>query len=330
MTGATNGCVSDTLPIVIVHGGAWRIPDTLLQPSLDGVKQAALAARASLTNGKNGGALRAVEAAVRVLEDDPVFDAGKGSCLTRAGTVEMDAAAMVANSGHKRVLLGGVACISNARNPISVASHVLRADDHVLYVGAGADQYAERQGLADVQCADDLVTDAMRAELRDFESTYDNVVHNLFNGTAHDTVGCVVVDACGNIACATSTGGITAKHEGRVGDSPLAGSGLYCATDVAGVSATGHGESISKAVLCKHILDLMQMKGERIDHAVHDALMYMKDVSGGGCGGVVAADAKGRYSAQCTTERMAWACVTAAGVVRGGVERGEDNVLGYM
>lgn len=331
MTGLSNDndkTKRSKLPIVIVHGGAWKIPDGLVQASAAGVKRAALSARATLSRGE--GAERAVEEAVRVLEDEEVFDAGRGSCLTSAGTVEMDAAMMSARPNGGPTRLGGVACVSRARHPVSVAANVLREGRHVLYVGAGADAYVDKHAheLEVVESMDELVTDAMREELEAFRGTYGPVVSTLFNG--HDTVGCVVVDADGTIACATSTGGITAKHIGRVGDSPLSGSGLYCESGVAGVSSTGHGESISKAVLCKHVVDRMQMAADPVDTAVTRALGHMKKVSGGGCGGIIAADGNGKYAAECTTERMAWACVTSEGVIRGGIERGEDKVLGYI
>lgn len=298
-------------PAIIVHGGAWHIPDHRTAASLFGVKKAALVAYQHLL--RNGSALQAVEAAIKSLESDPIFDAGVGSCLTDTGVVEMDAAIM-----SDKPQLGAVACISNVKHPIEVAHAVLHSE-HCFLVGAGADRFAEKQGFPLVNRSE-LVSESAVSEWQHYNK-YGAVVQDLFN-SGHDTVGAVALDNTGHIACGTSTGGITFKRQGRVGDSPIVGCGLYCEGGVGGVSATGHGESLLKTVVCKHVIDLMRMKNLSLSTATKEALRTMKDRTLG-CGGVVALDRNGAYSAECTTARMAWACVDGDGNGHGGIEKNQ-------
>lgn len=296
---------------MIVHGGAWQIPDAQKGPHLEGVKKAATIAYRLLC--RHGTAVDAVEAAVRHLESDPTFDAGTGSCLTSAGTVEMDAAIMTDTPA-----LGAVAAVSDIEHPITAARAVLNIE-HSMLVGQGAHTFIKEMNMPLIESSR-LVSDAARREWERFNN-YDKVVKDLFN-SGHDTVGAVAIDSAGRLACATSTGGITYKRLGRVGDSPIAGSGLYCLPGVAAVSATGHGESILKSVLCKHLVDLMSMRGDDLVNASVGALSFMKDLTGG-CGGVVALDSRGNWSAEFTTNRMAWACIDRERRLHAGVDRGE-------
>ena len=269
-----------------------------------------------------GSAMDGVEAAIIALENNPCFDAGYGSVLTLDSKVEMDAVIM----DGKTLNAGAVACVSSVRNPISLARKVMEKTNHVLIVGAGADKFARKMGFDEVG-ADDLATDAARAELALYlqeEDPYGASVTSDFNrpststsndhmpGMGHDTTGCVCIDSYGNICAGTSTGGITAKITGRVGDSPIIGSGAYCDNKKGGVSTTGHGESIMKVCLAKNAIDIMS------DPAVNTspqaslckALAYMKERVGG-CGGMIAISPTGEVAKAFSTSRMSWASIEA-------------------
>jgi L-asparaginase / beta-aspartyl-peptidase len=258
---------------LVVHGGAWAIPDGDVAAARAGAAAAAAAGYAVLAAG--GSALDAVETAVRVLEDDPVFDAGTGSVLNAAGAVECDALLVDGDS----LASGGVIGLDCTRHPITVARAVMTATPHALLAGDGAKAFARAHARpGDLCTAGDLVTPAARAEWA-ARASYGAVVDAAFrnpsgavgsSGSAaggsassasaathaaapsshgHDTVGAVALDAAGRIAAGTSTGGITFKLPGRVGDSPLVGCGAYADSGVGGCSTTGHGESIMKVLL---------------------------------------------------------------------------------
>ena len=292
---------------VVVHGGAWAIPDGLVESSVKGVQEAADKAWSVLS--ANGSALDAVEEAVRCLEDNPTFDAGRGAVLNEDGKVEMDAIIM----DGKNLKCGAVACVSGIANPVSLARLVMDKTDHVLLVGAGAERIWDEAGYTRVT-DDYLVTEAARQEFQHFMK-FDKAVVSLFNTQPveerptdtldHETVGAVVVDAKGDIACATSTGGITGKKVGRVGDTPIVGSGAYCDNSVGAASTTGHGESIMKVTLARKALWLME-RGKTPKEAAQEALaeMHMK-VSG--CGGIIIVNPDGHTGIHFTTKRMPWA-----------------------
>lgn len=303
------------IPSIIVHGGAWAIPDDAKQACRRGVESAAQVAHAILISG--GSALDAVETAIRRLEDDAVFDAGIGSCLTAGGGVEMDAAVMT--DGVEGPQSGAVAGVSAARHPISVARKVMEKTPHCFLVGAGAERFVEEIGGERAEKGE-LVTEGMVEEWKRFDR-YGSAVEELFNG-GHDTVGAVARDARGRMAVGTSTGGITYKRVGRVGDSPIVGAGLVCEWGVGGVSTTGHGESILKIGLARLVTALMEMRGMGGKEAVREALHRMRTRTGG-CGGVILLDAEGEYVWDFTTNRMAWAAVGKDGVLKSGVDRGD-------
>jgi len=221
-------------PAIIVHGGAGPIKDDSLPARLAGCKAAAVAGWKILERG--GAALDAVEAAVAVLEDNPLFNAGTGSTLNTLGKVEMDAAIMEGAS----LRAGSVAAVSGIRNPIKLARRILEDGRHVLFAGEGALLFAREVGFP--ECSPDSLI--VESERRRWESK-------------HGTVGCVAVDASGKLAVATSTGGIFNKLPGRVGDSPLIGCGTY-ADDHGAVSCTGQGEGIIRVVLAKAAVDLLK------------------------------------------------------------------------
>ncbi|KAM9315933.1 isoaspartyl peptidase/L-asparaginase-like [Gastrophryne carolinensis] len=294
-------------PVIVVHGGAWAIPDDLAESSKDGVKKAAKVGFSILANG--GKAIEAVESAVRILEDDSVFDAGHGAVLNAEGDVELDAIIM----DGKSLAAGSVSCIRNIANPVTFARTVMEKTPHVMLTGIGANKYAETMNIARVP-KEELVTELARKEWELYQK-YKQSVACLFNTEKiHDTVGAVAIDSEGNVASATSTGGITNKMVGRVGDSPVIGSGAYADNFTGAVSTTGHGESILKVTLARLVLFNMD-RGDSPQVAADHALDYMKNKVNGR-GGLIAVSRTGEWAARFTTQRMAWATV-------------EDSLLTY-
>ena len=248
-------------PVIIVHGGAWAIPDTLKDPSLHGVQIAAKAGWEVLLQG--GSAVDAVEKAITLLENDPTFDAGTGSVFTAAETIEMDAIIMEGTN----LSVGAVAAVENVKNPIQLARIIMEKTEHTMLVGVGANAFAAERGIPSVPLKE-LETLGALEELQRFK-TYKKAVTGNFserqdykgNFLGHDTVGCVAMDRDGLLACGTSTGGITGKRPGRVGDSPLVGCGAYADNESGAVSCTGHGESIAKVCLARRIVEACE-RGE--------------------------------------------------------------------
>ncbi|MBN3270994.1 ASGL1 asparaginase, partial [Polyodon spathula] len=287
-------------PVIVVHGGAWAIPDKIAEDSISGVKNAILEGIKILEKG--GSALDAVERAVRSMEDNPVFDAGHGAVLNANGEVELDAVIM----DGKTLAAGAVSSIRNISNPVTFARSVMEKTDHVMLTDRGANQYADCQGIPKV-ATDELITEGERKEWEHYQK-YAHSVKTLFNSQlVHDTVGAVALDCSGNVACATSTGGIRNKMVGRVGDTPIIGSGGYADNNIGAVSCTGHGESIMKVTLARLILFHME-QGKSPEQATDEALQYMgKRVHG--AGGAIVVSPDGKWAARFTTERMAWASI---------------------
>jgi L-asparaginase / beta-aspartyl-peptidase len=220
---------------LIVHGGAKTIAPALHDRNREGCLRAVEAGAALLRSG--GSAVAAAEAAVRVLEDDPVFNAGFGSVLNSDGEVEMDAAMMEGSA----LALGAVAGVRRVRNPVRVARAMLPALPALL-AGAGAERFAEAQNIGLCDPSELISDEALASE----------------NAKGHDTVGCVAIDTTGNIVAATSTGGLPGKHVGRVGDSPIAGAGLYADDTLGGVAFSGDGESILRTMLAAHVMHRLE------------------------------------------------------------------------
>lgn len=303
-------------PVIVIHGGAWAIPDSLAQASVEGVKRAARVGYQLLMDGRS--AVDAVEAAVSDMEDDSAFDAGTGSVLNAAGEVEMDAVVM----DGKTLQAGGVACVQNIRHPVQLARLVMEKTEHALIVSKGANKFAEEMGVPTVPM-ETLVTETARNEWRRYMQ-YNETIEDLFSSrqSGCDTVGAVALDKTGNVAFATSTGGITAKRPGRVGDSPIIGSGGYADSQVGAVSSTGHGEAIMRTCLAHRITMLMQT-GMSPDEASRCALEHMAQRVKG-FGGVVVVSRTGQVAANFTTERMAWAWVKD-GELHCGLEPKQDD-----
>jgi beta-aspartyl-peptidase (threonine type) len=312
-------------PTLLVHGGAWAIPDDAAAAHENGVRNALETGYRILARG--GAALDAVEAAVTVLEDDPTFDAGCGSFLTSDGRVQLDALLM--DGG--RMKAGGVACVERLRNPIQAARLVLEQSPHVYFVGAGAEEFAHSHGMPLIENAE-LVLDRERERLKIArereaaglaDATFSGLEDDKGPETAiprvidasHDTVGAVALDTHGNIAAATSTGGTLNKTPGRVGDSSLIGCGCYADNMSAAVSLTGWGEPIMKLVLGKWATDRVAA-GSAPEFAAREAISYLHNRLGGH-GGIILLGPDGRFGMAHNTPAMAWGLATENGLETG-------------
>ena len=301
-----------TQPILLIHGGAWAIPDEAVDAHTQGVRKALTTGYALLERGATS--VDAVEAAVAVMEDDDTFDAGRGSFLTRDGRVQLDALLM--DGGTMRA--GGVACVERLRNPIHAARLVLDQSPHVYFVGRDAESFAAEHGMPLVDNSE-LVLDRERVRLADAQHKQRaGLPDQTFSGEpatpgfdSHDTVGAVCLDSYGNLAAATSTGGTLNKAPGRVGDSSLIGCGCYADNLSAAVSLTGWGEPIMKLVLGKWAVDRV-LQGDAPDHAAQSAISYLHRRLGGH-GGIILLGPDGRYGIAHNTPRMAWGLCTAHG-----------------
>lgn len=288
---------------IVVHGGAGTIaPDDRAQACASGCLVAARIGYEVLARG--GSALEAVEAACVALEDDPLFNAGTGSCLNADGFVEMDAAIMEGTT----LRAGGVAAVRSVKNPIVLARSVMEETPHVLLAADGAERFAREVGLAPYPPSLLVTERALERWRKEREEAW---------SPKPGTVGAVAIDREGRVAAATSTGGTSGKRVGRVGDSPIVGSGLY-ADDLAGaVSATGDGEAILRVVLSKFVADRMR-SGESAAVAASAAMREIERV--GGMGGVIAVDRKGGIGHATNAPRMSYASIDARGVERSGFE----------
>ena len=271
------------VPTLIVHGGAGANPDEGLEELRDGVRAARRAGWRVLA--ADGRALDAVEAAVRVLEDHPRFNAGRGSVLTEAGTVEMDASIMEGD----RLACGAVASISRTPNPITLARRVLDDGRHVLMVGEGAHAFARDTGVPQCEPAS-LVTERQRPRL------------GSASAGSRGTVGAVALDRHGTVAAGTSTGGMVGKRPGRVGDSALIGCGTYADSTLGAVSCTGSGEAIIRVVLARRTLDFLK-EADDPDYAAKVAVDLLVE-EGRGEGGLILVDWRGRVGFASSTVLM--------------------------
>lgn len=289
-------------PVLVVHGGAWAIPDDFVQAHLDGVRNATAAGWDVLARG--GSALDAIEEAVVVMENDEVFDAGRGSFLNREGKVQLDA--LIMDGATLRA--GGVGCVERIANPIRAARKVLSESPHVYFVAEGAERFAREHGIR--LCDNrDLIIEREVERLRNFQSAPKGEEPELFAPTiSHDTVGAVALDRSGNIAAATSTGGTLNKAPGRLGDSSLIGCGCYADNESAAVSTTGWGEPIMKLVLAKWAADRVAA-GNLPQWIAAEAMNYLRDRVNGH-GGIILLDSAGRFGIAHNTPRMAWAVQT--------------------
>ena len=289
-------------PVLIVHGGAWAIPDNMVESHLNGVRSAMAAGWQVLEHG--GSALDAIEEAVVIMEDDETFDAGRGSFLNREGKVQLDALIM----DGLTLRAGGVGCVERLRNPVRAARKILSDSPHVYFVAEGAERFAAEQGIP--LCRnEELIIPREVERLREFQSRAEDQNADFFApATSHGTVGAVALDSGGNIAAATSTGGTLNKAPGRLGDSSLIGCGCYADNRTAAASTTGWGEPIMKLVLAKWAADRVAT-GSMPEWVAAEAINYLKDRVNGH-GGMILLDAHGRFGIAHNTPRMAWALRT--------------------
>jgi beta-aspartyl-peptidase (threonine type) len=287
--------MSDQRWRLVIHGGAGAMrpkhgdPDHE-QRARDGLRAALDAAAAILAEG--GAALDAVEASVRLLEDDPCFNAGRGSVLTSEGCVELDAAIM--DGATRRA--GAVAGLRTTRAPVSLARRLMEQGPHVFLSGKGADEFARDAGLEHVENAW-FVTAERRRQLDEL------LAHGGFDADVkYGTVGAVAVDGHGHVAAATSTGGLTAKRWGRIGDSPLIGAGTYADDRSAAVSATGSGEYFIRAVAAHQLAERVRLGGETLQVALDGVLADITEL--GGTGGLIAVAPNGETAWGFTTRAM--------------------------
>ena len=297
-------------PSLIVHGGAWDIPDEAVADCQAGCQLALEAGWRILSRG--GAALDAVEAAILVFEDDPIFDAGTGSHLNREGRVELDAIVM----DGQTLRAGAVAAVHRVRNPIRLARAVLENCEHMMLVGEGAEKFAAERGLA-LCDPSELVTE--RERLAWTLCREDKHASKHHRGHEAGTVGAVAMDQDGNLFAATSTGGTCCKRPGRVGDSPLIGCGCYADREAGGVSCTGWGEAIMKIVMAKTAVELLRSSAATQQvvplqnpsepmHAAQAAVCLLAE-RGRGTGGLILLDRDGRPGFAFNTPRMAYGYV---------------------
>lgn len=303
-------------PALIVHGGAWDIPDEAMDACTSGC-QRALAAGWSILS-KGGNALEAIEAAIIVLEDDPVFDAGYGSHLNLDGRVECDA--MVMDGATLRA--GAASTLQRVKNPIRLARAILDHCPHMMLVAEGAERFATEQGIALCQ-PKELISEAEREAWRKCREDKHAAAHH--RGHEQGTVGAVAIDQSGRLFAATSTGGTCCKLPGRVGDSPLIGCGCYADSEAGGVSCTGYGEAIMKIVMAKTTVDLLrrspicvdipagQSCGVRSAELAAREAVHLLAKRTHGAGGLILLDCHGNPGFAFNTPRMAYGYVVADG-----------------
>jgi beta-aspartyl-peptidase (threonine type) len=322
---------------IVMHGGAGVIERSSMTSERDAAYRAgldrAIHAAAKLLDA-NGSAVDAVEAGLRVLEDDPLFNAGKGAVFTADGKNELDAAIM----DGKTLDAGAVAGVTRTKNPISLAKAVMEKSPHVMLIGAGADQFAASVGLEQVDPSYFFTEARWESLVRQLKKegrpipprpvgappAPEKPIAQLETPDAHKwgTTGIVVRDRAGNIAAGTTTGGTQAKRFGRVGDSPIIGAGTYASNASCGVSATGTGEYFIRLTVARTICALVQYKGMRLqaaaDEVIGGELTEMK-----GDGGVIAMTPDGQIAWVFNTPGMFRARLVEGGAVQMGIYKDE-------
>jgi beta-aspartyl-peptidase (threonine type) len=301
---------------IAIHGGAG----TILRSSMTAEKELSYkkALEDAITSGetillKGGRSIDAVEAAIRTLEDNPLFNAGKGSVFTNEGKHEMDASLM----NGKDLTAGAVAGVQNIKNPISLARGVMDKSEHVFMAGLGAQEFARKINAEFMP--DDYFFVQMRYDQLQQAKESDTMIldHTVDKEKKFGTVGCVALDTHGNLAAGTSTGGMTNKKHGRVGDTPIIGAGTYANNKTCAVSCTGHGEFFIRSVVAYDISCLMEYKGLSLKKAC-DIVVMDKLVKIGGEGGLIALDAKGNIELPFNSE----------GMYRASKKEGEEMFIG--
>ena len=303
---------------LMIHGGAGAFDDVTDQKTavryLDAVRRILEHGRDILSRG--GNALEAVEACTSLLEDDPLFNAGCGSVLNEDGKVEMDAAIM----DGRDLSAGAVAAISNIANPIRLARLVMDASHHVMLVGEGAMRFAGQCGMELMPDHYFFTPDRIEQLERAHLSRLVMLDHDALEEDSQNygTVGAVARDGNGDLAAATSTGGIVNKRAGRVGDSPIIGAGVFAENATCAVSGTGIGEHFMRTVLAKTVSDLVRFRGLDAGQAAEAAIDYLVEAVDGR-GGIIVIDADGHCAARFSTKRM----------IHGRIEHGGETVCSF-
>lgn len=309
--------------VMVIHGGAGTILKKNMTPQKEaaykaGLEAALQAGYKAIQSGKSS--LDAVEAAIRVLEDNPLFNAGKGAVFTHDGRNEMDAAIM----NGRTLEAGSVAGVSTIRNPITAARAVMEKSEHVMLTGRGAEQFAKEAGLEIVDPSyfrtqerwkglqKALREDSIRSKLdHSYQPAGKLGVENIDN--KFGTVGAVALDKAGNLAAGTSTGGMTNKKYGRVGDAPIIGAGTYANNSTVAISCTGWGEFFIRSVVAHDLSALMEYKGLTVQEAGKAVIAKVGTL--GGNGGLIALDKEGHAALPFNTEGMYRGMVTADGKI---------------
>lgn len=311
---------------LVIHGGAGTISRQNMtadqEKAYRTVLENALRAGHQVLN-SGGTSVDAVQAAIMIMEDNPLFNAGKGAVFTNEGRNELDASLMDGKTG----LAGAMAGVTTVKNPILGARAVMEKSNHVLLTGRGAERFAAQQGLTMVHPSYFFTENRHRSLLRAKKSEQVKLDHEggspqsgyleqnsgfFDEGKKFGTVGCVALDRYGNLAAGTSTGGMTNKRFGRVGDAPVIGAGTYADNETCAVSATGHGEFFIREVVAYDITALMKYKGLPLQAAAEEVVMQ-KLVKKGGEGGVIALDRAGNIAMPFNSEGMYRGYVTADG-----------------
>ncbi|MCF0062394.1 isoaspartyl peptidase/L-asparaginase [Dyadobacter chenwenxiniae] len=314
---------SDKITLVL-HGGAGTITRANMSPEQENAYKDVL--NTALLKGygvlRNGGtSVQAVEATIRVMEDSPLFNAGKGAVFTNEGKNELDASIMEG----KTLKAGAIAGVTTIKNPISTAIAVMEKSPHVMMAGKGAETFAKDQGQAIVDPSYFYTESRFKALQRAKEQEKTELDHDakekqevkkapktgsieqedliFTEGRKFGTVGCVALDKFGNLAAGTSTGGMTNKKYGRIGDAPIIGAGTYANNATCAVSATGHGEYFIRSVVAFDISALMEYKGMTVKDAANEVVMK-KLVERGGEGGIIAVDRNGNIAMPFNSEGM--------------------------
>ena len=312
-TGAASVVAQENMPdkthqvALVVHGGAGTIEKDQMTPEREkeyrsGIERALKTGYAILQRG--GSSLDAVEAAVRTLEDDPHFNAGRGAVFTSAGVNELDAAIM----DGKTLKAGAVASVRRIKNPVSLARLVMEKSPHVMLDCAGAEAFAKEQGIELVDPKYFFTQerwDALQKMQKAAKQGGSGIGGKHFIITdqdQHGTVGAAALDQQGNLAAATSTGGMTNKRPGRIGDSPVIGAGTYANNATCAVSATGDGEYFIRAVVAHEVSNLIEFRGMSVQDAADAAIKQVGDL--GGTGGLIALDRNGNVAMPFNTSGM--------------------------
>ncbi len=280
---------------IAIHGGAGPILKSSMTSEQEALYRTRLAEAVEIGYAileTGGSSLDAVEAVVQRLEDDSLFNAGKGAVLNSEGKVELDASIMDGST----LKAGAVAALRHVKNPIRLARAVMEKSEHVFLIGEGAEKFAQEHGL-------ELVDESYFFTEARWQSLQKAKAKDLWEKEQHGTVGAVALDQYGNLAAATSTGGLTNKKFGRVGDSPIIGAGTYADNATCAVSATGHGEYFIRAVVAHDIASLMRYKGFSLQDAAAEVVLK-KLTALGGTGGVIALDRYGNIAMPFNTAGM--------------------------